>query len=64
MTRPYRGVGGGRRREADEGRQPRDETARFATVCSDTGAAIRPGDIIQRSPGGRIVLVKSNAPRR
>jgi len=38
--------------------------ARFATTCSDTGAAIRPGDIIQRAPGGRIVLVKSNAPTR
>ncbi|MCE2910237.1 MAG: hypothetical protein LW712_15570 [Burkholderiaceae bacterium] len=61
---PYRGVNGGRRREPDEGRQPRDEVARFATSWRDTGAAIRPGDIIQRAPGGRIVLVKSNAPTR
>lgn len=63
MTRPYRGVAGYRRRDSDEPNQAREMTARFAGRCADTGAAIQPGDIIQRDAAGRTILVKSNAPR-
>lgn len=61
--RGYRGVGGHRSRENDEGRQAPVETARFAGRCADTGAEIQPGDTIQRGPGGRIVLVRACTPR-
>lgn len=45
MTRPFRGVGGARVREADEG-HPREITARYTGLCADTGMAIKPGDLI------------------
>ena len=60
MSTPYRGTAGYRSRERDEGRAPRDETARTFGKCADTGAAIKPGDIIQRDRAtGRVVLIKS-----
>jgi len=56
----YRGTGGHFRRELGEPRGPRDETARFVGRCADTGAPIKPGDIIQRDRStGRVVLVRS-----
>jgi len=60
VTRAYRGTGGYFRRELGEARSPRDEVARFAGKCADTGAAIKPGDVIQRDRAtGRVILVKS-----
>ena len=59
MTAPYRGVAGARRREPDEGRRrPTEYPARYASTCAETGAAIRPGDLIQRDRLGRTVLVR------
>jgi hypothetical protein len=63
MTRPYRGVSGGRGRERDEPGAS-EYPARFAGRCAQTGAVIQPGDIIQKDANGRVILVKSNAPRR
>jgi hypothetical protein len=59
VTYPYRGVNGARRRERDEGRQPSEVRATQAGKCADTGAAIAPGDIIQRLADGRVVLIQS-----
>lgn len=61
MNHNYRGTGGYFRRELNERGGPRDEVARFTGKCADTGAAIKPGDIIQRDRAtGRVILVKSS----
>jgi hypothetical protein len=60
-VRGYRGTGGYFRRELGEARGPRDEVARVAGKCADTGAPIKPGDIIQRDRStGRVILIKSS----
>ena len=60
---PYRGVNGYRQRERDEGGHQVHETRATETgTCADTGAAIRPGDIIQRDRNGRVVLLRSMTP--
>lgn len=57
----YRGTGGHFRRELSEPRGPREETARYAGKCADTGAPIKPGDLIQRDRvTGRVILIKSS----
>lgn len=61
MNRPYRGVGGYRGRERDEPNQARDMPARFSGRCAQTGADIKPGDIIQKLANGSVILVKSNS---
>lgn len=66
--KPYRGIGGYRRRENDEGHsRPQEIRARYAGVCAETGAQIQPGDLvrydritkrtvlIQSAPGSRYV---------
>lgn len=65
-TRPFRGVGGARRRENDEGfAGPREMTARYSGVCADTGAEIKPGDLIQYDRASkRTVLIQSQAAGR
>ena len=56
----YRGAGGYFRRDLGERHQVRDVVATAADKCADTGAAIKPGDIIQRDRAtGRVILVKS-----
>lgn len=61
-TTPYRGVGGARRRENDEGYGPREMNARYAGTCADTGAAIAPGDLIQydRTTKRTVLIQKAN----
>lgn len=61
MSYSYRGTGGYFRRDLGERHQVRDVVATSAGVCADTGAAIKPGDIIQRDRAtGRVILIKSS----
>jgi hypothetical protein len=55
-SRGFRGTGGYCRREQDEGQQQHEFTARYAGKCVDTGAPIKPGDTVQKAPGGYRLL--------
>lgn len=56
---PYRGIAGYRRREDDEGHaatEPRTMRARYAGKCVETGARIEPGDTIQMTRRGAVLI--------
>jgi hypothetical protein len=71
-TRPFRGTAGARIRENDESHHldapstaGREMTARYSGICADTGAAIRPGDLIRYDRASkRSVLIQRSGEGR